>query len=249
MLSSGSVIVSIFQVDRPLFAATARAVLRTTHLFGVSPVRHFHRWPVLALLRRLPGREHPRQQLGSYDRAVGSDDSAQRNAIAAAAAQWPRHHLLLADRRAWHVQLPLLRGRIGAGETVLRRPRAARLRESARSPRRRLMNNSAGRSTLSMRFRRYTHIECNVTHRKRAALERKHHGEQEAMPLFAELIAQQQPAIDAISAEGVRPSVAIEWRWRDMRAADWRRARSGRAVLETPPSTSRRRDGENRTRT
>ena len=40
-------------------------------------------------------------------------------ADAAAAALWAGHHLLLADRRAAHPQLPLLRPRMRAGQSVL----------------------------------------------------------------------------------------------------------------------------------
>ena len=58
---------------------------------------------------------------------------AQPAGLAATAAVRARHHLLLADRRARHAQLPLLRWRVGAGQAVLPRARAAGLREGAGS--------------------------------------------------------------------------------------------------------------------
>lgn len=84
-----------------------------------------------------------------------------------------------------------------------------------------------------MRFKRYSRMEYNVTNRKRAALERKHRREQQAVPLLAELIVEQQPTVDAVMADRVRQWDAIERQRRDTRAADWRRARSQLASLPT----------------
>lgn len=47
----------------------------------------------------------------------------------------PCHHLLLADRRAGHAQLPLLRRRVGARQAVLRRACAVGLCEGEGPPR------------------------------------------------------------------------------------------------------------------
>lgn len=82
-----------------------------------------------------------------------------------------------------------------------------------------------------MRFKRHNRVEYNVTSRKRAALERKHRREQEAMPLLGELIAEQQPAIDAVMTDRGWQWAATERRWRNMRAADWHRARLQLASL------------------
>jgi hypothetical protein len=70
-----------------------------------------------------------------------------------------------------------------------------------------------------------------VTDRKRAAVTRKHRREQEAMPLLAELIVEQQPDADSVMVERRQRWVAFEQRWRDTRATDWRRARAALALL------------------
>lgn len=78
-----------------------------------------------------------------------------------------------------------------------------------------------------MRFEKHERAEAfRDTSRKRAALRRKQRLEREALPLFAEHIAEAQPGEDEVMARR-----AIEWsegdqRRRDERAAHWRRVRA-----------------------
>lgn len=77
-----------------------------------------------------------------------------------------------------------------------------------------------------MRFVKATrHGPFEDTNRKRAALARKQRLEREKLPLFAEMIGEQQPDADTVMAKR-----AVQWdRWqqehRDRRAQLWRRAR------------------------
>ncbi|MDG3575997.1 hypothetical protein P7F60_06350 [Rhizobium sp. YJ-22] len=77
-----------------------------------------------------------------------------------------------------------------------------------------------------MRFVKATrHGPFEDTSRKRAALARKQRMERERLPLFAEVIAEQQPDADTVMAKR-----AVQWdQWqqehRDQRAQLWRRAR------------------------
>ena len=62
--------------------------------------------------------------------------------VASAPSLWADRHLLLADRRAWHAELPVLRRVIGAGQAILLGSREAGLREGARPARRRRLTAS-----------------------------------------------------------------------------------------------------------
>ena len=53
-----------------------------------------------------------------------------------------------------------------------------------------------------MRFKRYGRYPFNDTPRKRAAVLRKQRNEREALPLFADQIAGEQPSVDAEVAPG-----------------------------------------------
>jgi len=76
-----------------------------------------------------------------------------------------------------------------------------------------------------MRFARRERTAYIITDRKRAAAARKQRLEQQALPLFADMVAEQQPSIDVVMTERAARWAEIDQRWRDMRAADWRRTR------------------------
>ena len=76
-----------------------------------------------------------------------------------------------------------------------------------------------------MRFKRFGVFEFEDTPRKRAALERKQRAERESLPLFADQVASEQPAVDEVMA-----ARALHWNTRQSedrkeRAAHWRKAR------------------------
>jgi len=64
-----------------------------------------------------------------------------------------------------------------------------------------------------------------VTDRKRAAAQRWQQRHRDAVPLLAELVAEQQPSIDQVMHERVRLWISTEQSDRDWRAQQWRRAR------------------------
>ena len=77
-----------------------------------------------------------------------------------------------------------------------------------------------------MRFKRYGRYEFSDTPRKRAAFARKQRAEREALPLFADQIADEQ-----ITADEEMVARRVQWdremsHVRARRAAQWRRARS-----------------------
>lgn len=76
-----------------------------------------------------------------------------------------------------------------------------------------------------MRFTRYGRCEFTDTKRKRAAIRRKQRREREALPLFAEQIASEQPAEDDVMVRRQTEWEAHTQRQRDRQAQDWRRAR------------------------
>jgi len=88
-----------------------------------------------------------------------------------------------------------------------------------------------------MRFTRYGRCEFTDTQRKRAAIRRKQRREREALPLFAEQIASEQPAEDDVMARRQTEWEAHTRRQRDRQAQDWRRAR---ARLHAYPADVRR---------
>lgn len=76
-----------------------------------------------------------------------------------------------------------------------------------------------------MRFDRYGHHPFRDTPRKRAAVLRKQRLERESLPLFADLVARDQPCVDTVMATRRRQWDEFEQRDRDRRAAKWREAR------------------------
>ncbi|XUM25069.1 hypothetical protein ACRAVF_33940 (plasmid) [Bradyrhizobium oligotrophicum S58] len=77
-----------------------------------------------------------------------------------------------------------------------------------------------------MRFKRYIDHSFEDTRRKRLALARSQRMQRDRLPLFAELIAENQPSADVEMER--RAADWIEWTKRDRarRARDWRRARA-----------------------
>ncbi|WP_179381298.1 hypothetical protein [Jannaschia marina] len=88
-----------------------------------------------------------------------------------------------------------------------------------------------------MRFKKTPSFAFTDTPRKRAALRRKQQREREALPLFAEQIAEAQPTEDEEMARRADLSNAQEVRWRSDRAAEWRKARR---MIDTLPAAERR---------
>lgn len=82
-----------------------------------------------------------------------------------------------------------------------------------------------------MRFRKCQRHSFTDTSRKRAALRRKQQKEREALPLFAEQIAEAQPCEDAVMAARAEKWAQNEARSRACRAARWREARARLAAL------------------
>ena len=78
-----------------------------------------------------------------------------------------------------------------------------------------------------MRFKPGHRIEpFNDTSRKRAGCARAQRRERDAFPLLAPLIAEQQPAIEAVMAQRATRWIEDQKQYRARRAADWRRARA-----------------------
>lgn len=88
-----------------------------------------------------------------------------------------------------------------------------------------------------MRFKKTPSFQFTDTPRKRAALRRKQCREREALPLFAAQIAEEQPGEDEVMAGRAVLSAAQEARWRDNRAAQWRKARR---MIDVLPDQDRR---------
>jgi hypothetical protein len=76
-----------------------------------------------------------------------------------------------------------------------------------------------------MRFKPWPRHAFTDTARKRAALRRRQRKEQEALPLFAEQIAEEQPTEDQVMKERAEQWEAQEVRDRGGRAKKWREAR------------------------
>lgn len=89
-----------------------------------------------------------------------------------------------------------------------------------------------------MRFKPSPRFEFKDTPRKRSALRRKQRKEREALPLFADQIAEQQPSEDEVMQSRAQLSDQIERRDRTKRAADWRQAR---AEIDAMPESLRKR--------
>lgn len=88
-----------------------------------------------------------------------------------------------------------------------------------------------------MRFKRTPSFAFTDTPRKRAALRRKQQRERDALPLFADQIAEEQPTEDEVMARRAVLSDQQETRWRSERAAEWRKAR--RMIDSLPAKESR----------
>ncbi len=88
-----------------------------------------------------------------------------------------------------------------------------------------------------MRFKITPTFAFTDTPRKRAALRRKQQRERDALPLFAEQIAEEQPSEDEEMARRAILSDTQEARWRSDRTADWRKARR---MIDSLPDEDRR---------
>lgn len=82
-----------------------------------------------------------------------------------------------------------------------------------------------------MRFIKSTRHPFTDTPRKRAALRRRQRLEREALPLFAEQIAAEQPEEDDVMRLRALRWAVSEQRTRDARAARWREARRRLAAM------------------
>ena len=82
-----------------------------------------------------------------------------------------------------------------------------------------------------MRFIRYPRHPFTDTSRKRAALRRKQRLEREALPLFAEQIAEEQPGEDDVMQDRAVRWAVSEARIRSRRAGRWCEARRRLAAL------------------
>lgn len=76
-----------------------------------------------------------------------------------------------------------------------------------------------------MRFRRYERAHFVWNSRRQAAYLAKCRREQQALPLFAEQIRGEQRSVEDEGQRRERQWAANETRWRQERAALWRRAR------------------------
>ncbi|WP_420013165.1 hypothetical protein [Tateyamaria sp.] len=76
-----------------------------------------------------------------------------------------------------------------------------------------------------MRFKKTPSFAFTDTPRKRAALRRKQQRERDALPLFADQIAEGQPTEDEVMARRAVLPDQQETRWRSKRAVEWRKAR------------------------
>jgi hypothetical protein len=84
-----------------------------------------------------------------------------------------------------------------------------------------------------MRFNPWPRMAFNDTKRKRAFVARKQAAELEAYPLLAEMIAAEQPTVDAVMSERRSRWDAEEIAGRQRRAAKWLEGRQAMAAL--PP--------------
>lgn len=76
-----------------------------------------------------------------------------------------------------------------------------------------------------MRFKPHLRCEFTDTARKRAHVVRRQRQERESLPLFADLIAEQQPTVDRVMEERADRMARTEQSSRDYRAGKWREAR------------------------
>ncbi len=76
-----------------------------------------------------------------------------------------------------------------------------------------------------MRFKRRPRTPYTVTDRKRAAARRLQQRQRDALPLLAELVAEQQPGIERLMEDRVKAWGLSEQAIRDWQARRWREAR------------------------
>lgn len=91
-----------------------------------------------------------------------------------------------------------------------------------------------------MRFQRYDRYEFQDTPRKRAAFFAKQRREREAMPLFSEMIAQEQRQrknVDEVMQQRAESFAKRTQEVRDHRARKWREARARIASYDEPART------------
>ncbi|WP_174147476.1 hypothetical protein [Leisingera sp. ANG59] len=88
-----------------------------------------------------------------------------------------------------------------------------------------------------MRFKSWPRHAFTDTPRKRAALRRKQRMEREALPLFADQVAEEQPSEDQVMEDRARAWSEQEVRDRSARAGKWREARR---MIDSMPEDERR---------
>ncbi|UWR62783.1 hypothetical protein [Phaeobacter inhibens] len=88
-----------------------------------------------------------------------------------------------------------------------------------------------------MRFKSWPRHAFTDTPRKRSALRRKQRMEREALPLFADQIAEEQPSEDQVMANRAKAWSEQEVRDRSARAGKWREARR---MIDSMPEDERR---------
>jgi hypothetical protein len=88
-----------------------------------------------------------------------------------------------------------------------------------------------------MRFKSWPRHAFTDTPRKRAALRRKQRMEREALPLFADQIANEQPSEDQVMQDRAKAWSEQEVRGRGERAGKWREARR---MIDSMPEDERR---------
>lgn len=85
-----------------------------------------------------------------------------------------------------------------------------------------------------MRFHRFFTYAFEDTPRKRAAVLRKQRAEREALPLFADQIAEAQEGVDSVMAARAALWTVEQRAARERRARQWRRARGRLASYPQP---------------
>ena len=88
-----------------------------------------------------------------------------------------------------------------------------------------------------MRFKRRPRTPYTVTDRKRAAARRLQQRQRDALPLLADLVAEQQPCIDRLMEDRVKAWGVSEQHMRDWHAQRWREAR---CILDAHDPETRR---------
>jgi hypothetical protein len=88
-----------------------------------------------------------------------------------------------------------------------------------------------------VRFKRRPRAPYTITDRKRAAARRLQKRQRDALPLLAELVAEQQPCIDQLMQDRVNAWGVAEQSSRDWQARRWREAR--RTLDSHDPETRR----------